>query len=89
MNGLNAANIHLWCVAGAFLQPIGMTNHLYSPHGVVTAVRCVSSGWTLVWKKMFVMSILAHICPFVQSAKMLSTGGSGWLSGTILEFSSR
>ena len=44
----NAAVMQCWCIGGAFFRPIGIAIHSYNPKGVVTAVRCISSGWTRV-----------------------------------------
>ena len=84
-----AAVTQHWWIAGAFRRPIGIANHSYRPKGVVTAVKCISSGWTLVWKNELVISITLQILPFTQSARISSIRGSGWESVTVFEFKAR
>ena len=87
INVLKAAVMCCWCIAGAFFNPIGMTSHLYSPSGIVLAVRCTWSGCILIWKKLLVMSMVAQIFPLAQSLSMSSIWGRGWLSDTVFSFS--
>ena len=76
-------------MAGAFLIPMGMTSHSYNPQGVLTAVRPTSSGCIRVWKKLFVMSIVANTRPEATSVRISLTRGMGKLSVTVFEFSCR
>ena len=87
INCCSAADTHHWCIARAFLIPIGMTSHSYRPHGMLTAVDSTSSGCIQVWKKLFVISSVAHIFPFAQSARMLSMHGIGKRFMTVFAFS--
>ena len=82
----NAAVMQHWCIGGAFFRPIGIAIYLYNPKGVVTAVRCISSGWTRVWKNEFVISNFDHTFPFVQLDKISSTWGRGCASKTVFVF---
>ena len=82
----SAAVTRRWCIGGKFRNPIGITIHSYNPNGVITAVFQISSGFIKVWKNKFVMSSVDHTIPCVQSAKILSTRGSGKVSKTVLLF---
>ena len=89
IHGCRAAVTWRWCIAGAFLMPMGITTHSYNPQGVFTAVKGTSSGCIRVWKKLFVMSSVANTFPCAQSARISLTSGMGKLSVTVFEFSRR
>ena len=87
IRGCRAAFVQHWWIGGAFLRPCGIAVHSYSPKGVVTTIRWISSGCTLVWKNELVISRWLQIWPLAQSASMSSTWGRGYESRTMLEFS--
>jgi len=72
MYGHRADVTHHWWMASTFLNPIGITIHSNKLKGVDTAVSGMSLGCMHIWKKLFIMSMVAQIFPLAQSFRILS-----------------